>query len=310
MRRPAVNWTRREWLGAAGAASVSAQTARQWKIAIFSKHLQFVRGDALARAALEAGFDGVDITVRKGGHVEPDAASADLPPLVALLRKSGLEVPMVTSGILDASTPGLEDFVRLLAGLGIRYYRWDGFRYDPAQSFPPQLDDFRHRSTALAELNARHGVMAIYHTHSGMPNAGASIVSLREMFRDADPRGVGINYDVSHATIEGGLAGWIESFRLCQERIHGVAVKDFLWARDARGVWDVQWTPLGAGMVHLGEFAAMLRDSGFDGPIQLHAEYPLGGAENGLREISIAPAAVIASLKHDCALLRSALQKS
>ena len=75
-------------------------------------------------------------------------------------------------------------------------------------------------------------------------------------------------------------------------------------------MWDVQWTPLGAGMVHLGEFAGMLRDSSFDGPIQLHAEYPLGGAENGRRDISIAPAAVIESLKRDCALLRSALQKS
>jgi sugar phosphate isomerase/epimerase len=305
-----VNWTRRQWLGAAGAASVSAQTAHRWKIAIFSKHLQFLRGDALAHAALEAGFDGVDITVRKGGHVEPEAASTDLPPLVALLRKSGLEVRMVTSGILDASTPGLEDFLRLLARLDIHYYRWDGFRYDPALPFPPQLDDFRRRSAALAEINARHGVMAIYHTHSGMPNAGASIVSLREMFRDADPRGVGINYDVAHATVEGGLAGWIESFRLCQERIHGVAVKDFRWVYDAHGVWDVQWVQLGAGMVHLQEFAGMLRGSGFAGPIQLHAEYPLGGAENGRREISIAPPAVIASLQRDCALLRSALQES
>ena len=152
--------------------------------------------------------------------------------------------------------------------------------------------------------------MALYHTHSGMPYASASIVSLREMFHDADPRGVGINYDIAHATIEGGLAGWIQSFRLCQERIHGVAVKDFIWSRDARGEWDVQWTPLGAGMVHLREFARMLRDSDFAGPIQVHAEYPLGGAENGKREISIAPSAVIAALQHDCTVLRAALQAS
>jgi sugar phosphate isomerase/epimerase len=229
---------------------------------------------------------------------------------VALLRKSGLEVPMVTSGIVDASTPGVEDFVRLLAGLGIRYYRWDGFRYDPAQPFPPQLDDFRRRSTALAALNARHGVMAIYHTHSGMPYASASIVSLREMFHDADPRGVGINYDIAHATVEGGLAGWIQSFRLCQDRIHGVAVKDFVWSLNAPGDWRVQWTPLGEGMVRLRQFVRLLRDSSFAGPIQLHAEYPLGGAENGNREISIPPAAVIAALKHDCTVLRAALQAS
>ena len=72
----------------------------------------------------------------------------------------------------------------------------------------------------------------------------------------------------------------------------------------------MQWTPLGAGMVHLREFARMLRDSDFAGPIQVHAEYALGGAENGKREISIAPSAVIAALQHDCTVLRAALQAS
>ena len=305
-----MNWTRRQWLGATAAAVLSAQTPDRIKITLFSKPLHFLRGDALIAAVLEAGYDGIDITVRKGGHVEPDVASTELPALVALARKSGLEVPMVTTGIVDAATPGVEDLVRLIAGLGIRYYRWDGFHYDPAKPFPPQLDDFRHRSAALADLNARHGVMAIYHTHSGMPYASASIVSLREMFRDADPRGVGVNYDIAHATIEGGLGGWIQSFRLCQDRIHGIAVKDFIWSKDARGAWNVQWIPLGEGMVHLREFVRMLRGSGFSGPIQLHAEYPLGGAENGRRDITIPPAAVIAALKHDCSVLRAVLQES
>ena len=39
------------------------------------------------------GFDGVDITVRKGGHVEPGRVAQDLPPLVKLLRAHNLEVP-------------------------------------------------------------------------------------------------------------------------------------------------------------------------------------------------------------------------
>ena len=45
-----MSWTRRQWLGAAAAAALHAQTARQWKIAIFSKHLQFLRGDAVTGA--------------------------------------------------------------------------------------------------------------------------------------------------------------------------------------------------------------------------------------------------------------------
>ena len=48
------------------------------KIAIFSKHLQFITGEQLAQTAAEIGFDGVDLTVRHGGHVEPARVAQDL----------------------------------------------------------------------------------------------------------------------------------------------------------------------------------------------------------------------------------------
>src|SRR5271169_5957859 len=67
------------------------------KVAIFSKHLQFLAGEELAKGAAEIGFDGIDITVRKGGHVEPGLVAEDLPPLVGIIRQHGLEVPMITA---------------------------------------------------------------------------------------------------------------------------------------------------------------------------------------------------------------------
>ena len=39
------------------------------KVSIFSKHLRFLEGEALAKGAAEIGFDGVDLAVRSGGHV-------------------------------------------------------------------------------------------------------------------------------------------------------------------------------------------------------------------------------------------------
>src|SRR3954469_20016843 len=72
---------------------VSAATGKL-KVAIFSKHLQFVQGEELPRTAAEIGFDAIDITVRKGGHVEPERVRQDLPGLVGLIRKHNLEVPM------------------------------------------------------------------------------------------------------------------------------------------------------------------------------------------------------------------------
>src|SRR5436190_24216600 len=120
----------RRALLASGLASGTAWLSRplagkeKVKVAIFSKHLQFLEGDALAQAAAELGFDGVDLTVRKGGHVEPARVAQDLPPLVAKLRQHGLQVPMVTTDIVDAETPFTADILKTIAELGIRYYRF------------------------------------------------------------------------------------------------------------------------------------------------------------------------------------------
>src|ERR1017187_2488467 len=82
------------------------------KVAIFSKHLQFLAGEELAKAAADIGFDGIDITVRRGGHVAPERVGQDLPPLVGILRQHGLEVPMITADIVDTQTPFTEDILR------------------------------------------------------------------------------------------------------------------------------------------------------------------------------------------------------
>ena len=89
----------------AAAAAEEKPAAGKLKVAIFSKHLQFLKGDALAAAAAEIGFDGIDLAVRKGGHVEPDRVREDLPKLVASIRQHGLEVPMLTTDIADTATP-------------------------------------------------------------------------------------------------------------------------------------------------------------------------------------------------------------
>jgi sugar phosphate isomerase/epimerase len=52
-------------------------------------------------------------------------------------------------------------------------------------------------------------------------------------------------------------------------------VKDFVWGKDARGRWREQWCPIGEGMVHWNEFLQMVAASDFNGPLQVHYEYPL-----------------------------------
>jgi sugar phosphate isomerase/epimerase len=277
------------------------------KVAIFSKHLQFLRGEALATGAAEIGFDGIDLAVRKGGHVEPERVRQDLPNLVAAIRSHGLEVPMLTTDIVDADTPHADDVLKTMAELGIHHYRWATIRYDADRPIAKQLDELKPRVAKLAALNARYQAGAMYHTHSGIGLFGASIWDLYIVLKDFDPQAVGVNYDIGHATIEGGLGGWINSLRITGPHLRGVAVKDFLWEKDNRG-WKANFKPLGTGMVHFPQFFGMLAAAHFSGPLQLHFEYPLGGADNGKTSITIPKEEVFAAMKRDLQQLRSYLK--
>ncbi len=290
-------------------ASAADQPRSAAKVAIFSKHLQFLQGEALARGAAEIGYDAIDITVRKGGHVEPEKVRQDLPALVRSIRAQGLEVPMITTDIVDAETPFAEDMVATAAGLGIQHYRFGGFKYT-AEPYPRQLAAFRPRLAKLATLNAKYRACAMYHTHSGAGLVGASIWDLHIIMQDIDPAQVGVNFDVAHATIEGGVGGWINSFKITGDYLRGIAVKDFQWAKDARGSWQPQWRPLGEGMVHLAQFLQMVKASAFHGPLQQHFEYALGGANDGKATITIPQSEVFAAMKRDLTTLRGQLAQA
>jgi sugar phosphate isomerase/epimerase len=277
------------------------------KVAIFSKHLLFLQGEKLAQAASEIGFDGVDLAVRKGGHVAPERVKQDLPPLIATLRKHGLEVPMITTDIVDADTPYAEDILSAASQLGIRYYRWGGLTYKPDVPLGQQLDAMKPRVEKLAALNARYQATAMYHTHSGLNVVGASIWDLHELLNGTDPANIGVNYDVGHATVEGGFGGWINSYRITGKYLHGIAVKDFLWEKKGPGNWRPAWKPLGEGMVRLPEFFRMVAASDFHGPLQLHFEYPLGGAENGKAQVADT-SAVFTQMRRDLEQLRTYLR--
>jgi sugar phosphate isomerase/epimerase len=248
--------------------------------------------------------------VRKGGHVEPAVVSQELPKLVKIIRAHNLEVPMITTDIVDADSPNAEDMLRSLHELGIRNYRWGGFKYDYTMPLAPQLEALKPRVARLAELNKRYGATAMYHTHSGVGVVGASIWDLHIILKDFDPASVGVNYDIGHATIEGGFGGWINSFYITGRHLRGVAVKDCIWQKDANGKWKSEFVPMGTGMVQFPEFFRMVKQSGFNGPLQIHYEYPLGGANNGKTKLTMPQEEVLAAMKRDVVQLRAYLQRA
>jgi L-ribulose-5-phosphate 3-epimerase len=94
------------------------------KICVFSKHFQWTSVAEAAAIASDIGFDGVDLTVRAGGHVLPERVEVDLPAAVEAVRRAGLTVPMISTEITSVQTPHAEAMLKTASQLGIRQYRW------------------------------------------------------------------------------------------------------------------------------------------------------------------------------------------
>jgi hypothetical protein len=76
------------------------------------------------------------------------------------------------------------------------------------------------------------------------------------------------------------------------------------------GGWTSPQVPMGTGLVDIFRYAVVMRDIGFNGPMELEAEYPLGGANSGADKITLPREMVLGSLKRDVLTIRAALQQS
>src|ERR1700684_3498774 len=300
-------------------------TPEKLKICVFSKHLQWTNIAEAAAIARDIGFDGVDLTVRAGRHVLPERVKTDLPAAVEAVHRAGLTVPMISTEITSVQTPHVEAMLRTASQLGIRQYRWGGLTYPANQGIGERLDALKPQTKALAELNQEHQICGMYHTHSGPGLVGAPIWDLWTLFQGLDPRWIGVNYDIGHATVEGGYGGWIASSRLIKNQMRGIALKDFAWQQNKEknihpdpfdkslgieDAWVPHWCPTGQGMVNFAGFFDIVKKNGFSGPVQLHFEYPgLGGAENGKKTLTIPKQEVIDAMRRDLTYVRGVMKE-
>ena len=268
--------SRRAFLaGGAAAAALMTRTpalaeegAVRPPVCVFSKHLQHLDYEELASTCKALGLDGVDLTVREGGHVLPENVAVDLPRAVDAIRGQGLDVPMITTRLITGSDPHARPILEAASKLGIRYFRIGGQQYTKGAPPAEQLDGFVDEVQSLITLAAEFGVTAGYHNHSGYDNVGAPLWDLHRMIEAVDSEHFGSNFDVGHATVEGGLGAWEINARLLAPYVKMMAVKDFVWDNG-----KMRWAPLGEGAVNLVEFFRIFRGAGFAGPVSLHFEY-------------------------------------
>lgn len=306
---------------------VSAQVrprAGDWPIGLVSRHVQWTDLEGAIDVARRIGFDEIEWNVRAGAHILPERVEKDLPRAVDLTRKAGLEVRMITTSIQDAASPHAEAIIETASGLGIKVYRGGQyFRYDYTADLKQQLEALKPRVATLAALNEKHGTTVAYHTHSSRGIIGGNIWDFWTVLRDFDPRLVGLNYDIGHATARGGL-GWVDGAHVVAPMIRAAAIKDFRWTKGHRdqdralrakepdtAAWGVDWQPLGEGMVDFPRFFTFLKTINFSGPTNLHLEHnDLLGTDVGTWKLHITPARFIEIVKKDLDYLRATIAQA
>jgi sugar phosphate isomerase/epimerase len=229
----------------------------------------------IAKLIKQLDIAGPDLTVRPGGVVPPEKVSEELPKAAAALRDAGLTIPMLSTGIVAADDAVTQATLTAMRDLKIGHYKLGYFHYGDLADWKKELAATAKSLAALVKLGEKFGVHAGFHNHSGA-NIGSAMWDSWEILQPLDARWIGLYYDPSHGTIEGGNHAWKLNLKRIAPRLTMVAVKDFVWEK-ADGRWRTRWVPLGEGMVDWPAFFALLKEIPFAGPLSLHIEYDPGG---------------------------------
>jgi L-ribulose-5-phosphate 3-epimerase len=285
---------------------------KSFPISIFSKQLQWLGYDEMAKTAAEIGFDGIDLTVRPQGHVLPERVEEDLPKALEAIHKAGLKVYMIATSITSADDPFAEKILKTAGSLGIRHYRTGWMYYDESRPVEDTISRIQLQMKRLAEINEKYSISGEYQNHSGIGAAGiyfgGSIWDLAGVLKDLNSPWMGSQYDIYHATVEGANA-WPVGMKLISPYIRTIDVKDFQWSKKD-GKWSSEGVPLGEGMVDYGKYLGLIKKFNINCPVSIHYEYPLGGAENGSDKLTMGRETVIAAMRKDLATLKKYLSES
>lgn len=277
-----VGMNRRHFFQSAAAVAAGSMISRSAQAAepvgntfcFFSKHLQGLSFDDIASIAAEVGVNGIEAPIRPKGHIEPEAVEDELPKLIESLKKQGLELTIMTSGITEVNAEQrTEAVLRTAAKLGVKRFRMSYFKYDLTQPIWPQLEALKPKIKDLVQLCTEVGIQPLFQNHSGKDYVAAPVWDMYSIMREYPAEQFAFAYDIFHSTVEGG-SSWPLEAALVSDHVGAVYFKDFKWnGRKAEGC------PLGEGQVNP-EFAKSLMKRGYKGPISLHVEYLKGDTKD------------------------------
>ena len=274
---------------AAATAGPATAPGGRFKVIGFSKPFARLGAGETAELVAEVGWDGIDCPVRtKAGQIAPERVEEELPKMAEALRARGKELTMITTEIVKVDALA-ERVLRTAARLGVKRYRLGFVTYPKDRPIEQTVREVGAALKDVAALNAELGLVGGYQNHSGADYFGAPVWDLWTAIKDLPAGRVGVCFDISHATIEGGLSWPIEA-RLMEPYFVAVFLKDFAWERMGAKGWQPRWCRFGEGMVPRA-FVEKLKKSAFAGPLCQHHEYAHGEGremvENFKRDLAV-----------------------
>jgi L-ribulose-5-phosphate 3-epimerase len=287
--------TRRRALAALGASALLARDARPQAaaeknggpkagvaqapratplICAFSQNLIKVPYPELGMIAQQIGYDGVDVTVMEGGHVNPRITNVDLVRAFESVRGAGLEVPMITTTITTINEQTAYPILAITGHTQVHLYRlgfWpyagpNGVALNQGIDIPRRLAQVRSDLTALLALGRNYQMTAMFPNRAG-GYVGEAVWDAQAIIGDMDPQWIGYYFDPSQIT-----GDWEIALRLALPRLKAVALQDYTLVKDG-SAWKMQMCPMGEGMVDFPAFFRILAEARYTGPISIHQEY-------------------------------------
>ena len=242
------------------------------QVLIFSKHLQEYNVAQMGDIVAQMGFEGIDLTVRPGGHILPERVKEELPGAIDILKSKGLSVPMITTNITNIEEGYAKDIYKVAANCGVKFLKLGYWRYEGFGKIKEQIKKVKKQLKSIESLSQDYGICSAIHIHSGdVLSADAFIVyHLLEGFHS---EALGAYIDPAHMVIEGGKSGWKIGMDLLSDYICLVAIKDFGWFPKGRKKWEIKWIPLSEGMVPWQEVFTYLKSINYNGYLSFHSEY-------------------------------------
>ena len=254
--------------------------------------------EQMAQTLDEIGLD-LELTLRKQGHITPEKAPDELPPMAAALAKKNRRILWVALDTVRPDEPHWEKAIRVAKQIGVPQYRHRGFQYAAGKPLKAQIANFNSMAKEFAAANKEIGIQAVYQIHAGARMAGSAGWDLDQILDGVDPKHFGVAFDTRHVMVEQGMA-WPTAVQLLAPRTVALCVKSFKWEGD-----QAVEVPLGEGRVKKAIVDQVIAAHGGPLPICIHIEH-FKGKTGRLAPVPFAErAAIVEAFRADARVLRS-----